>query len=129
MSDQAAAPPPARPPGHEALDQLSGTTPLVGPGAPQLSDGTVPVDVIALTHSLLRAINVCATAASGQVLAQDAKDLGAAALGFAQAVITLDPSRLKGGDTPASQRAAVPPVTPPGLPATDRNHDGVIGQS
>ncbi len=71
---------------------------------------------------LLQAVTECAQRAQlGNTLAQDAKDLGQAALAFAQTAITLDPTRLMGGDTPGARVAATPPVT-------DRNHDGVIGK-
>lgn len=128
MSDQA-APPDAPPQGQDdlAIQQLAGPAPLVGPGAPPLTDGSVPVDVIALTHNLLRAIDNCAKRASADADPRDAKELGAAALAFSQAVITLDPSRLKGGDTPNAQRASMP-ITPPNPPVTDRNHNGQVGE-
>lgn len=109
-----------------------GGGPAVVMAAPsvQLSDGTMTVDPITVTMSLLRAAKTtgdAVTAGGASMSPQDMKDAGAAALAFAQAVITLDPGRLVGGATPDAQAAASPPVTPKLPPVVDRNHDGQIG--
>jgi hypothetical protein len=60
----------------------------------------------------------------------EAKDFSAACLALAQAAITLDPSRLGAGASPAAQANAQPPQVPPTpkLPAVrDGNRDGRIG--
>jgi hypothetical protein len=56
--------------------------------------------------------------------AGEAKDFAQATLFVAQAIITLDPTRLQGGDTPEARKAATPE-----RPATnDADRDGRIGE-
>lgn len=73
--------------------------------------------------SMLHAILIVAGKAAMAESAAEANDFGKAALAFAQAIITLDPTRLAGGDTPEA-RAAAAPTRPP---VKDGNHNGIIG--
>lgn len=87
--------------------------------------GGMPIeDPAALTNALMAACRTCAQrATSGGEDGRDVKDNATAALALAQALITLDPTRLQGGDTPEARAAAAPR-----LPATsDGDHDGVVG--
>jgi hypothetical protein len=79
-------------------------------------------------HAFLDAANMCATKASGDNNAAEAKDWAAAALQFAQAIVMLDPQRLAGGDTPQGRKSSLPEpaVTPPATKDADR--DGRIGE-
>lgn len=95
------------------------------PGA-VLSDGTRVEDPLVAANMLLRAVRICASKAAGEHRAAEAKDYGLAALQFAQAIITLDPTRLAGGDTPQA-RAAATPQQPAKPPVKDGNRNGVIG--
>jgi predicted NBD/HSP70 family sugar kinase len=100
--------------------------------APTLPNGTALADLsgVQATSALIRAVEICATKAAGDDRAAEVKDYGAAALAFAQTAITLDPSRLGAGATPAAQVNAMPPQAPPTpkLPPTkDGNRNGVIG--
>lgn len=94
--------------------------------APQINGNMaapmVVEDSLALREALVRACRVCAENAASEDSAAEAKDYAQAALSFAQAVITLDPSRLAGGDTPEARAASVPV-------ARDGDRDGVIGES
>lgn len=76
-----------------------------------------------LLMAQLDAAELLATKAGGASSAAEARDFAQASLFMAQAVITLDPNRLQGGDTPQARKASVP--TPP--PIADGNKDGVIG--
>jgi predicted NBD/HSP70 family sugar kinase len=66
--------------------------------APTLPNGTALADLsgVQATSALIRAVEICATKAAGDDRAAEVKDYGAAALAFAQAIITLDPTRLAG---------------------------------
>lgn len=83
----------------------------------------VPEDPALGVNAMLTAIRQMATKAAAASSAAEAKDFGNGALAFAQAIITLDPSRLAGGDTPEGRAAA----TPQRPPTKDGDHDGVIG--
>jgi hypothetical protein len=87
-----------------------------------------PVSRSVAQHSLLDALNMCATKASADNSAAEAKDWAAASLQFAQAIVMLDPQRLAGGDTPQSRKSSLPDpaVTPPATKDADR--DGRIGE-
>jgi hypothetical protein len=75
-------------------------------------------------HAILHAINVMAGKAAMSQSAAEAKDFMQASLFGAQTLITLDPTRLQGGDTPEGRAAAAPPRLPP---TKDGDHDGRIG--
>jgi hypothetical protein len=98
---------------------------------PVLPNGTVLSDLtgVQAASQMMRAIEACATKAAGDDRAAEVKDYAAAALSFAQAIITLDPTRLAGGDTPDARAASMPPQQPNGNtpPTKDGNHNGVIG--
>lgn len=74
-------------------------------------------------HSLLNAVNQLAGKASMATSAAEAKDFMQGALAGAQTLITLDPTRLQGGDTPEGRAAATPRLPP----TKDGDHDGRIG--
>ena len=90
---------------------------------PVLPGGVTAVDTALVTNELLRAIQWSAQMASGAKDAREVRECGQAALTFAQAVITLDPTRLAGGDTPEGRAAA----TPQRPPMSDGDRDGIIG--
>jgi hypothetical protein len=86
----------------------------------------------ALTPQFAHTANTLAGKAAMAQSAAEAKDFADAALKCVQAIITLDPQRLAGGDTPDARKASVPdrPETPSsGRPAVrDSDHDGRIGE-
>jgi hypothetical protein len=104
---------------------------MQAPQPPPVPESTTSsLDVAAVAPVLLAAIESCARKAMSDDSAAEVKDYGAAALAFAQTAITLDPSRLGAGATPAAQVNAMPPQAPPTpkLPPTkDGNRNGVIG--
>lgn len=84
-----------------------------------------PVDMTGddAARTMMDSLKVCAQKAAGVESAAEADDFAGAALKLAQAIITLDPTRLEGGDTPEARKAAVPP-----RPAVrDGDKDGRIG--
>lgn len=101
--------------------------------APMLPNGTALADLSGLqaTSALIRAVEICATKAAGDDRAAEVKDYAAAALSFAQAIITLDPERLTGGDTPDARKASMHDPAHNGNgntpPTRDGDHDGRIG--
>lgn len=85
----------------------------------------VSEDRDAVINALLIAVRRAAENSAGADDARESKELGGAALAFAQAAAILDPTRLQGGDTPAARVAA----TPPQMPGTrDGDRDGQIGE-
>jgi hypothetical protein len=107
---------------HERLLQQAQQQGQQG-ATPQLPPAMVPEDPAVGVQALLRAIRVGAEKAAAADSAAEFKDFGNGALAFAQVIITLDPTRLAGGDTPQARADATPR-----LPATrDGNHDGRIG--
>ena len=85
----------------------------------------------ALTPQFAHTANTLAGKAAMAQSAAEAKDFADAALKLVQAIITLDPMRLAGGDTAETRKASMP--EPPRPPATspgtrDRDHDGRIGE-
>lgn len=95
------------------------------PQAPAPASLMTPTDAEVM-DALRRAIKATADNGASDTRGAEAKDFGAAALAFAQALTTMDPERLQGGDTPTARLASVP--TP--LPATkDGDRDGKIGES
>lgn len=78
---------------------------MMNGGPPPLPDGTAPVDPMAVTNTLLNAVQQCAFKAS-IAEGQDAKDFMAAALSGVQAVVVLDPSLSQGG-TPLAHDLAL----------------------
>src|SRR4051812_23817495 len=91
---------------------------------PPVINGMAIQDPLEAINALVNGVIQCAQAAAGEQNAAEAKDYAAAALSLAQAAITLDPSRLTGGDTPEARRDSVPPQLPP---TKDGNKDGKIG--
>lgn len=98
----------------------------VDPEQPQQVPGPgVPMDeAVQGIQSMLHAINIMAQKAAASVSAAESKDFAQASLAFAQTIITLDPTRLQGGDTPDARAASTPPQLPP---TKDGDHDGRIG--
>lgn len=82
-----------------------------------------PDPVYEAGEAILHALTTCARKVAGEGSAAEAKDYAASALSLAQALITLDPTRLAGGDTPEAREASVP--KPP--PTSDGDRDGRIG--
>lgn len=97
------------------------------PQMPVLPNGVALVDMLEVTNALLTAAKVAAENSAASQVSQEASDYGTAALKFAQAVTTLDPSRLQGGDTPQARKAAAPDPTPNLPPTKDGDADGKIG--
>lgn len=89
-----------------------------------LPNGTVPEQRPIVEAALLRGIRLLAENAASDTSAAEAKDYAAAAKSLADALITLDPTRLQGGDTPDARKASVP--SPP--PRRDGDRDGQIGE-
>jgi hypothetical protein len=104
--------------------QAQAQPPPVGP-ADVAADAAVP--------ALINALEQTARKAAGDDRAAEVKDYAAACLALAQSIVTLDASRLAGGDTPGGRKSSMPDPnqgggTRPRLPATkDGNRDGVIG--
>lgn len=103
------------------------------PGAQPAPGVTTEVAYSALTPRLAQTADLLAGKASMATSGAEAKDFSNAALMMVQAIITLDPSRLAGGDTPAGRLASMPepPRPAPGgkaQGASDGNRDGKIGQ-
>lgn len=59
--------------------------------APILPDGTVPENAALVTNALLRAVRRAAEDSAGAEDPRETKELGQAALAFAQAIVVLDP--------------------------------------
>lgn len=71
--------------------------PQMNGGPPPGPGGMVQEDPAVGVNALLRALRVAAENAAGTQSGAEAKDYGAAALSFAQAIIVLDPTRSQGG--------------------------------
>lgn len=81
---------------------------------------------VALTPQFAQSANVLAGKAAMAQSAAEAKDFADGALKLVQAIITLDPTRLAGGDTPEARKASVPER--PGGGTGDGDKDGVVGE-
>lgn len=95
------------------------------PEQPPAPQGPPPESLERTMEACLRAARTAAEDSAGVQDARETKELGAAALSFAQAFTVLDPSRLQGGDTPEARRASTPPQTPTGR---DGDRDGQVGE-
>lgn len=80
-------------------------------------------DPVVLINALLAAIRSGSEKAAAATSAAEYNDFAKGALGFAQTIITMDPSRLAGGDTPEARAAAAPKLPP----TKDGDKDGKIG--
>lgn len=104
---------------------------MQGPPPPPVG----PADVAAeqVVPQLIDALRVNANRAAMETNGAEVKDFAGACLALAQSIVTLDASRLSGGDLPGARAAAQPPPqmgggTRPKLPPTrDANKDGRIG--
>lgn len=94
-----------------------------GDGLERQQGVTTEVAHTALTPTLAHGVYVLAGKAKMAASAQEAKDFADAALKLSQIVITLDPNRLQGGDTPQARKDSLPDRPP----AKDADHDGKIG--
>lgn len=92
-----------------SVPEMNGSGPMVAP------------DPTLLVSACLASAETLARKAAGATSMAEAKDAAQAALLLAQTVITLDPTRLAGGDTPEARAAAIPPVS-------DGDRDGQIGE-
>lgn len=88
----------------------------------QPAAGETPAGLEALT-SMLKAIPIFAAKSRGTDSAAEAKDFMQAALFAAQAITTLDPTRIDGGNDPDAKKASTP--TPP---TRDTDRDGKVGE-
>lgn len=120
--------PPQQPPAQQGPPQMA-PPPPVGP-----ADFAAAQAIPALTNALEQT----ARKTAGDDRAAEVKDYAAACLSLAQAIVTLDASRLAGGTHPGAQAASMPAPphgaaqagggTRPSLPPTkDANRNGVIG--
>jgi hypothetical protein len=104
--------------------------PMPGSAPPPVPDTQTAYD--ALLPRLAHTADLLAGKAAMASSAAEAKDFADGALKMAQAIITLDPERLAGGDTPDARKRSMP--TPPDAagktrPATgDGDHDGRVGE-
>jgi hypothetical protein len=95
------------------------------------SPGTTETAHEVLLPRFTAAADILAGKAQMTDSAAEAKDFADAALKCVTAIITLDPDRLAGGDTPHGRKAAMPdrPTAETGKPATrDTDRDGRIGE-
>lgn len=85
-----------------------------------------PVDLAPLMEQMVQTAGLLTQRAGGSSgsSAAEAKDFAQGALFLSQAVVTLDPSRIQGGDTPQARKASTP--TPP---TRDTDRDGKAGES
>ena len=95
---------------------------MVPAGLEQPAAGETPAGIEALT-SLLATLPIFAAKSRGTDSAAEAKDYMQAALFAAQAITTLDPTRIDGGNDPEAKKASTP--TPP---VRDTDRDGKVSE-
>jgi hypothetical protein len=88
--------------------------------APGQDPGLLPATLLA---AQLEVAETLVRKASGTESAAEAKDFAQASLFICQAVTTMDPDRLAGGETPEARKASTP--TPP---TRDTDRDGKVGE-
>jgi len=79
---------------------------------------------VQLLEGMLQSAAIVTSKARGTDSAAEAKDFAQSALLFAQAITTLDPTRIDNGNDPDAKKASTP--TPP---VRDTDRDGKTGES
>lgn len=107
----------------EAIAALQPSEP--GPEMPEAPvSPMLDLDPTAASQALLTAVQRCGEKGAGAPDSRETKEYATAALAFAQAIVTLDPTRVgPSGDTPEARAASIPVP-----PVTDGDHDGQIGE-